>query len=105
MHSDLEMRLTKPQIFFLLHIGFLLVLPLLGTTVFNMAKQIIEYIQYGRYNTDCLAYVTGPFNSTSFDFCYSEQIIPLVIGFMISTTMFSFMSYRVYRFITERKKQ
>src|SRR5574342_1158099 len=97
--------LGREEITFLFHIGFLCVLPLIGTSVFEMSKQIIQYTQTGYFYQDCMAYYFGTFNKDSFDVCKSTNIFQLIIVYAITTSMFLFIAGRVYLFITRRFKK
>lgn len=92
-------------IIFLLNIGFLCLLPLVGTTVFNTAKQIAEYYQYGFYYYECALYYYTSFDKTSFDICKSMDITTLLISFPITTAIFTFMANSVRKEIIKFTRQ
>ena len=97
--------LSSHQILFLFHVGFILVLPLAGTTVTNTTMQLIQYFQYGYYTYNCVtAYVSDYFDKESFEVCRSHDIVSLAISYPVAIGIFNFLAYKSYKFITSNIK-
>lgn len=96
--EQIHLNLDKTQIIFVLHLGFIFILPLLGGTVFNQVKQIYQYTQEGSFVNDCSMF-KGFDNTELVNVCRSDNIIMLVGSFGITTSMFLFMANKVRKFI------
>lgn len=82
--------MNKTLLNLIFHIGFLCVLPLLGHSLFNMGKQLIDYYNYGYFYTECMV-----INNNNNEVCKSDNIIQLGIAFSITSALFTFMANAV----------
>jgi len=93
--------LDKPKLNLIFHIGFIFILPLLGTNITNTSAQLIEYYDKGYYYYECTPYkyYAPTFDKYSFDFCKSTDIINFITLYPIAIVLFTFLSYKTFRFV------
>lgn len=97
--------LNNKQLNLLIVIGIIIVLPLIGTTIFNSTKYIIEYYNYGYYHYECLAYLSGAFDASFFDICKSTNVNQLIIYLVILIPIFIYTANRIRTFILYPNKR
>lgn len=100
--EEIHLNLDRQQILFLLHLGFIFVLPLIGSTVFNQVRQIYDYTTLGYFYCDNSMFYGFNNDGSSFEYfaqCTSTNILFLIMTFMITTSMFLFIGNKVRKFI------
>lgn len=92
--------MNNKQLFLLFHIGFLVLLPLVGTSIFNTTRNFYEYAVNGYYYYDCVTgYMMEYFTRESFDICRGEDIRLLAFEYAVSIAVFVFMANAVRKTI------
>lgn len=98
-----EQLLTYKQVNILLHLGLLIVLPLIGTTIFNTTKQLIEYYTNGYYIYHCVLanwqFINFTFTDEYLQMCQSTDIVKVIITLAITIPTFIYSGNKIRRFI------
>lgn len=104
-----EIRLlTTKQVNILLHLGLLIILPLIGTTVFNTTKQLVEYYTNGYYIYHCVLanwqYINFTFTDDYLQMCKSTDIGLVIITLVITIPTFIYCANRIRIFILYKNR-